>query len=91
MRDQTAELLRVRVAAMNMDNFVVRPQRQFVEKYAAAKAWRNLTVNGVMAADRLFQSPFTDINSQGPLSIFPASKVSSLVDVLADIRQRAFA
>ena len=52
---------------------------------------QELTVNGVMAADRLFQSPFTDINSQGPLSIFPASKVASLVNVLADIRQRAVA
>jgi transposase, IS5 family len=27
---------------------------------------QELTLNGVMEADRLFQSPFTDINSQGP-------------------------
>lgn len=52
---------------------------------------QELTLNGVMEADRLFQSPFTDINSQGPLGIFPASRVSTLVNVLEDIRARAVA
>ena len=50
-----------------------------------------LTLNGVMEADRLFQSPFTDISSQGPLGIFPPARVSSLVEVLAEVRQRAAA
>ena len=27
---------------MNLDNFVVRPQRQVVEKYAKAEAWQTL-------------------------------------------------
>ena len=52
---------------------------------------QELTLNGVMEADRLFQSPFTDINSQGPLGIFPPAKVSSLVECLAEIRRRAVA
>jgi type I restriction enzyme, R subunit len=52
---------------------------------------QELTLNGVMEADRLFQSPFTDINSQGALGIFPPAKVSWLVEVLAEIRQRAVA
>jgi type I restriction enzyme R subunit len=52
---------------------------------------QELTTNGVMEADRLFQSPFTDINSQGPLGIFPPTKVSTLVDVLQDIQTRAVA
>ena len=52
---------------------------------------QELTLNGMMEADRLFQSPFTDINSQGPMGVFPAATVSSLVGVLADIRQRAVA
>jgi len=52
---------------------------------------QELTLNGVMAADRLFQSPFTDINSQGPLGIFPPARVSLIVGVLAEIRQRAVA
>ena len=30
------------VAAMNLDNFVVRPQRKSVEKYAKAEAWQTL-------------------------------------------------
>ena len=52
---------------------------------------QELTLNGVMEADRLFQSPFTDINSQGPLGLFPAAKMSVLVDVLDEIRRRAVA
>ena len=43
LRDETAEILRVRVAAMNIDNFAVRPQRQFVQRYIDAKAWNKLT------------------------------------------------
>ena len=52
---------------------------------------QELTLNGVMEADRLFQSPFTDINSQGPLVVFPPTKVSTLVNLLQDIRARAVA
>jgi type I restriction enzyme R subunit len=52
---------------------------------------QELTLNGVMEAERLFQSPFTDINAQGPLGIFPAANVSTLVNVLEDIRARAVA
>ena len=52
---------------------------------------QELTLNGVMEADRLFQSPFTDINSQGPLGVFPPAKVSVLVDVLDEIKRRAVA
>jgi type I restriction enzyme R subunit len=33
-------MLHQQVAAMNLDNFVVRPQRQFVEKYAKPEAWQ---------------------------------------------------
>ena len=52
---------------------------------------QELTQNGVMEADRLFQSPFTDVNAQGPLGVFPPAKVTQLVGVLAQIRQRAVA
>lgn len=50
-----------------------------------------LTQTGVMEPDRLFQSPFTDLNAQGPMGIFPPTKVSQLVDVLEQIRVRAVA
>jgi type I restriction enzyme R subunit len=42
LRDEAAKYLRDEVAAMNVENFVVRPQRRLVEKYAAADAWKIL-------------------------------------------------
>jgi type I restriction enzyme, R subunit len=52
---------------------------------------QELTQNGVMEPDRLFQSPFTDINAQGPLGVFPPAKVTQIVEVLNLIRERAAA
>ncbi|HBL31779.1 MAG TPA: restriction endonuclease subunit R [Acidobacteria bacterium] len=43
LRSSLAHLLHGQVAAMNLDNFVVRPKRQWVEKYAQPGAWRHLT------------------------------------------------
>src|SRR5204862_6127007 len=43
LRQDTAETLRREVAAMNLDNFVVRPKRRLVEKYAQPAAWESLT------------------------------------------------
>jgi type I restriction enzyme, R subunit len=42
LRADTASLLNGVVASMNVDNFVVRSKRQYVEKYAAPEAWRVL-------------------------------------------------
>jgi type I restriction enzyme, R subunit len=42
VRRVTAELLQREVAAMNLDNFVVRPRRRLVEKYAKPEAWATL-------------------------------------------------
>lgn len=39
LRRSIAELLQREVAAMNLDNFVVRPHRRLVEKYAKPEAW----------------------------------------------------
>jgi type I restriction enzyme, R subunit len=50
-----------------------------------------LTENGVMEPDRLYESPFTDINPLGPEAIFPSGKVDQMVQVLIEIRQRAAA
>ena len=52
---------------------------------------QELTQTGVMEPDRLFQSPFTDLNAQGPLGVFPPAKVTQIVQVLEDIRERAAA
>ncbi|MEO7591190.1 MAG: DEAD/DEAH box helicase family protein, partial [Byssovorax sp.] len=39
LRSDVAGLLHTEVAAMNVDNFVVRPKRRLVEKYARPEAW----------------------------------------------------
>jgi type I restriction enzyme R subunit len=43
LRRDTAELLRLQVMAMNVDNFIVRPRRKLVEQYREAPAWNALT------------------------------------------------
>jgi type I restriction enzyme R subunit len=44
LRTETAGLLHSIVAAMNVNNFVVRPQRKLVEQYTDAQAWKHLTL-----------------------------------------------
>jgi type I restriction enzyme R subunit len=39
VRQVVAELLQREVAAMNLDNFIVRPHRRLVEKYSKPEAW----------------------------------------------------
>ena len=43
LRLDVADRLRGEVEAMNVDNFVVRPQRRLVEKWRGRNAWKNLT------------------------------------------------
>ena len=43
VRYAIADLLQHEVAAMNIDNFVVRPHRRSVEKYARSESWAVLT------------------------------------------------
>ena len=52
---------------------------------------QELTQNGVMKPERLFEAPYTYINAQGPTGIFPQEKVTELVSVLNAIRDRAVA
>ncbi len=42
LRHEVAERLRQEVEKMNVNNFIVRPKRKFVEKYGEAKAWQTL-------------------------------------------------
>src|SRR5207302_10115584 len=42
LRQETACILHEEVAAMNVENFVVRAKRRLVEKYAKADAWTEL-------------------------------------------------
>lgn len=41
-RRNTADLLHTLVAGMNLDNFIVRPHRRWVQTYAAREAWNTL-------------------------------------------------
>lgn len=50
-----------------------------------------LTENGVMDAARLYESPFTDISQQGPEALFLPIRVTEMVRVLEEIRERAVA
>ncbi len=47
LRQDTAKTLQERVASMNMDNFIVRPHRQVVERYADPSAWQKLSPDGI--------------------------------------------
>ena len=49
MRRDTAEMLRLQVAAMNVDNFLVRPRQRLVELYREPAAWSTLSAESVEA------------------------------------------
>jgi type I restriction enzyme R subunit len=52
VRHDMAELLRGQVAAMNVQNFIVRPRRRLVEKYAKHEVWDALTDEDVIELAR---------------------------------------
>ena len=51
----------------------------------------HLTEHGVMDAGLLYESPFTDLNPQGPEGVFNSAQVDELVAVLSHVRDRAVA
>lgn len=52
---------------------------------------QELTQNGLIEPDRLWEQPYTNLHSEGPLGIFPQAKVQRIVEVLSTIRERAVA
>ncbi|WP_406623768.1 DEAD/DEAH box helicase family protein [Acidovorax sp. SDU_ACID1] len=52
-------------------------QLQFVEEIV-----RHLTEHGAMPAERLYESPFTDIHAQGPDGVFDTQRVEQLFKAL---------
>ena len=50
---------------------------------------QELTENGVMEPARLYEPPFIDINDKGPEAIFLPARVTEMVRVLEEIRERA--
>ena len=51
----------------------------------------HLTEHGVMEAGLLYESPFTDLNPQGPEGVFDSAQVDELILVLSQVRARAVA
>lgn len=51
----------------------------------------HLTHHGIMDPGLLYESPFTDINAQGPEGVFSVEQVDALVSVLSEIRAAAAA
>ena len=51
----------------------------------------HLTEHGVMEAGLLYESPFTDLNPQGPQGVFNSEQVDELVALLSQVQERAVA
>ena len=51
----------------------------------------HLTEHGVMDAGLLYESPFTDVNPQGPEGVFSSDQIDRLVTLLSELRDRAVA
>ena len=48
VRETIVTLLRAEVAAMNLDNFIVRPHRQYIEPYRQAATWQTLQPDDIL-------------------------------------------
>lgn len=51
----------------------------------------HLTEHGVMEAERLYESPFTDLTPHGPDGLFSSTQVEALLAVIAAVRATAVA
>ncbi len=61
-------------------------QIEFVELIVSA-----LTANGVVEANRLYESPYLEVSPQGPEALFTSAKVERMLQILEEIKLRAAA
>lgn len=58
LRAETIALLRTQIANMNVDNFLVRPHRDWVERYRSKEPWKELDIDrAIELAGRLADLP----------------------------------
>ncbi|MCW4355955.1 DEAD/DEAH box helicase family protein [Hoyosella sp. YIM 151337] len=63
LRNATANTLHEFVAGMNLDNFLIRPHRKWVERYSDPKVWETLTTEDANeAAEHLAGLPSTAVD-----------------------------
>jgi type I restriction enzyme R subunit len=74
LREDVAELLRTEVAAMNVNNFIVRPKRRLVEQYAQKTAWQKL--------DAAARSQLADEVAGLPAELDPEDQEAKRFDLL---------
>ena len=75
VRQSLADHLQREVAAMNLDNFVVRPRRRLVEKYAKPESW------GPLSAEALTE--LSDEVAGLPSELDPENEEAKRFDLLA--------
>jgi type I restriction enzyme R subunit len=49
----------------------------------------HLTAHGAIPAERLYESPFTDLSPQGPEALFSSEEIDDLMLTLATVEERA--
>lgn len=74
LREDVAELLRTEVAAMNVNNFIVRPKRRLVEQYTQKTAWQKL--------DAAARSQLADEVAGLPAELDPEDQEAKRFDLL---------
>ncbi len=65
LRGSLAEILRSEVAAMNIDNFVVRPKRLLVERFSKPESWASLPLEAVVDLYRDVAGLPSELESDG--------------------------
>lgn len=64
VRLDLADALRAGIEAMNVENFIVRPQRRYVEKWRERDAWKDLSADDVTEIARELASLPTELPSE---------------------------
>lgn len=65
VRSVAAELLHREIAAMNLDNFVVRPKRRIIEKYVKPEAWVSLTAESLTELSKEVAGLPSELEAEG--------------------------